>query len=143
MQRLLWLRANTLFKRSRLGSLVRFAAELETVTAPPGTRLWARGDRASWILFLARGTITCTFESSQHRVEGPGLNIGALEPLAQRERRFDADVSDTVVGLRLSVERFTDLLEDDFALAKDLLAELAGRLLRAEIPASTADEASR
>jgi CRP-like cAMP-binding protein len=129
VQRLLWLRGNSLFARSRLGSLVRFAAELETVTAPPGTRLWARGDRASWILFLARGQIRCTFDNSEHLLEGPGLYIGALEPLAERERRFDADVSEAVVGLRLGVERLTDLLEDDFALAKDLLAELAGRLL--------------
>jgi CRP-like cAMP-binding protein len=143
VERLLWLRANTLFKRSRLGSLVRFAAQLETVTAPPGTRLWARGDRASWILFLVRGTITCTFEGSQDLVHGPGLYIGALEPLAQRDRRFDADVSKAVVGLRLSVERFTDMLEDDFALAKDLLAELASRLLTAEVSATPIDSATR
>jgi CRP-like cAMP-binding protein len=136
VQRLLWLRANTVFKRSRLGSLVRFAAELETVTAAPGVRLWSRGDHASWMVFLARGKITCTFDNAPPVVEGPGLYIGALEPLAQRPRRFDADVSEAVVGLRLGVERFTDLLEEDFGLAKDLLADLAGRLLTAGAPAT-------
>jgi hypothetical protein len=35
------------------------------------------------------------------------------------------------------------MLEDDFALAKDLLAELAGRLLRVEASATSTDEPTR
>ena len=123
------LRAHPIFTHSRLESLIRFAARLEPFRADPGERLWQCGEPASWMLFLAEGDIRCRMPDGSQFTQRPGAYVGAIEPFAALPRWFDATAGTALVGLRISIERFVDVLEDDFSLARDVLREFAGGLL--------------
>lgn len=125
VDRLTLLRQQPAFRECRLASLARFAAELTTFTCAPGTRLWSRGDHATWVAFLLHGQLECTAAGAPPFNQGPGAFVGALEAFAQGVRWFNADAITRVVALRLNIERFVDLMEDDFRLARGVLGSVA------------------
>ena len=55
---------------------------------------------------------------------------GFFEALATTTRWHDAMAATRVTGLRFSAERLFDALEDDFAMAADLLSALTARVCR-------------
>lgn len=125
VDRLTVLRQQPAFRECRLDSLARFAAELTTFTSESGARMWSRGDRATWVAILLHGQLQCTTAAFPPFTQGPGAYVGAVEAFARKERWFDADAVTRVVALRLDIERFVDLLEDDFRLARGVLGSMA------------------
>lgn len=132
LSRLTLLSENRIFSRSRLDSLARMAAQLDPFRAEADTSLWTRGDAGGWAVCILRGEIRCAAEGLVLFTRGPGAIVGSLEAFAGRPRWFDATATSAIVGFRINMERFMDLLEDDFSLAQDVLAELARRLLAAQ-----------
>jgi CRP-like cAMP-binding protein len=117
------------FKKTNLNALASLCQECEEVRLEPRTCLWAAGDLAPHTLLLVRGTIACLTPARGEFRFGPNTAVGGIDALAGKQRWYSATTETTVLGLRLTTDRFLDLLENDFSLAGDFMAALAGILV--------------
>jgi CRP-like cAMP-binding protein len=121
------LRESGVFKNARVGSLAEIACEFEAFQADAGDVLWAEDDPADWFVVLIDGRVESTSNDGVTVSWTRGMVPGLLEVFAGRRRWHRATAATRVVGLRLSGERLFDALEDDFAMAADVLSALAAR----------------
>jgi CRP-like cAMP-binding protein len=128
VDRIRMLHASDVFTRTRLDSLAEVAAQFEEFRVERGAVLWRQGDAASWYMVLLDGQIENTSREGLHFTSSRGTIPGLIEALAATPRWHDAIAATPVAGLRLSVERFLDAMEDDFVMANHVLTALAGRV---------------
>ena len=122
------LQATEIFVRSRVDSLAEVASQCEEFRAEAGTVLWQEDEESNWMAVLLDGRVESTSKNGLRFAWSPGTAPGVIETLAAARRWHDATAVTSVTGLRLSAERFLDALEDDFAMAADVLWALATRV---------------
>jgi CRP-like cAMP-binding protein len=128
VERIRMLHASDVFTRTRLDSLAEVAAQFEEFRVDQGGVLWREGDAASWFMVLLDGRVESASSDGLHFTWSRGTIPGLIDALAATPRWHDAIAATPVTGLRLSVERFLDAMEDDFVMANHVLAALAGRV---------------
>lgn len=111
------------FAEAALDAVVELARGAEEVRLAPGETLWREGDPASFGMHLVAGRLRCLGRGGKLDFGlGAGDVIGHLDAFAEVPRRYDAAAETPVVGLRTDNERFFDVLEDNFGLARAFLA---------------------
>jgi hypothetical protein len=127
VDRIRLLQATDLFSHARVNSLAEIAQRFEECHVERATRLWRVGDPASWLLVLLDGRVDAVGRNV-HFSWTPGMAPGGPEAVAGMPRWCDAVAATALTGLRLRADRLFDALEDDFAMAEDLMASLASQL---------------
>lgn len=125
VDRIRLLQKGSVFAHARIDSLAELASQYEEFHAEAGTVLWREGDPGGWFMVLLDGTVDSTSKAGLSFSWAPGMVPGVLEALGAAPRWHDARAATPLMGLRLSAERLFDALEDDFAMAADLLTALA------------------
>jgi CRP-like cAMP-binding protein len=118
------------FEKANLNALASLCQQCEEVRFEPGTRLWSAGDPAPDVFLLVRGTIGCLTAGGTQFRYGPSTAVGGVDTVADKPRWYSATTETRVLGLRAASDRFVDLLENDFSLASNFLAALAGALVK-------------
>jgi CRP-like cAMP-binding protein len=129
------LQMSDVFAHARVDSLAELASQYEGFEAAAGTVLWREGDPARWLLALTGGQIQSASTADLSLTWTAGTHPGLFDALAG-VRWHDAVAVTPVTGFRLSADRLFDALEDDFAMAADVLAALAA-LVRSQRQAPT------
>ena len=127
-ERMLTLGTTGVFPSNSMDAIAELARHVAETTAEPPDRLWVQGSPANEFWLVASGEVQAIHD---HDIEviGAGAAAGMFEALAGMSRRSDAVVSDAVRALRISVEPFTDILEDHFEMGVDFMSSLARLLL--------------
>jgi CRP-like cAMP-binding protein len=130
VDRIRLLQTSGAFSHARVDSLAELAAQHEEFRAQPGTVLWQEGDPGGWFFLVLDGTIESESDAQNrlHFSWTRGMAPGLFEALGGVPRWHSAIAATPVRGLRLMAERLFDALEDDFAMAADLLSAMAGRV---------------
>jgi CRP-like cAMP-binding protein len=118
------LQRSDVFIHARVDSLAELASQYERFEAAAGTTLWREGDPGHWLLVLTGGHVASASAAGQSLAWAAGTSPGLFDALAG-VRWHDAIAITPVTGFRLSADRLFDALEDDFAMAADVLAALA------------------
>jgi CRP-like cAMP-binding protein len=130
VQRILFLRGMTVFRRSSITALAEMAREMAQVRFEPGTVLWREGDPAPGVYLIRSGWVAARGSSGVTSRPGPGFPLGALEALGERPRWYDAVAETPVVALHGQVGALVDVFEDHYDMAMDYLALTAQSTLR-------------
>lgn len=93
---------------------------LEERIAPAGTQLYARGAPATHMFWLVEGKVELREEGTAPFVFGPRSTVGALDAFQGIPHSRDAIVVEDSVLFRLEVERYLDVLEDNFEFLKGM-----------------------
>jgi CRP-like cAMP-binding protein len=128
VDRIRLLQTSGVFSHARVDSLAEIAAQYEEFLAQPGTVLWQEGDPGEWFVLVLDGRIDSAAQNGLHFSWTSGMTPGLFEALGGVPRWHSATVATPVRGLRLIAERLFDALEDDFAMAEDLLSAMAARV---------------
>ena len=130
VDRIRLLQTSGVFSHARIDSLAELAAQHEEFRAQPGTVLWQEGDPGGWFFVVLDGRIDSESEAQNglHFSWTRGMAPGLFEALGGVPRWHSATAATPVRGLRLIAERLFDALEDDFAMAADLLSAMAARV---------------
>ncbi len=135
VERLLALRGAPAFPSSSVDALSELARHVVELRYAAGEAAWRRDEPATWFLLIAGGAVSCSAgELARPFGGGPTTTLGMHETLATALRWYDAVADGPVVGLRIDLEPFLDVLEDHFEMAieftslfaKDLLELLEG-----------------
>lgn len=111
---------------NRIDVLAELARDAEEVRLPTGHVLWKEGDSSSFLVLLVAGAVLGTTQSGQRFRFGAGDSVGGLDALADEKRWFRATVTHPLVGLRIAIESFLDLIEDNPEIGTHLLRVIAG-----------------
>ena len=80
---------------------------------------------------MIAGRVDCRSEETGQTFQfGPGDVVGVLDASGAVPRWYEARVASDMVALRIEVETLFDIFEDQFDLAMDLVALMAGAILR-------------
>lgn len=129
VERIFFLRKASVFAGAGISALGQLARGLTEVRIPPGTRLWSEGEPTGWGSLIVSGTVRCTAARGHDFVAGPGINLGALDAMAEVPRWFTAVTETPVVALQANMQSLVDLFEDNFEMAMHYLAVMARWLL--------------
>ena len=130
VERLVLLRAAPPFAQASLTTLADLARTLREVRFERDALLWSEGDRAGHTLLVVEGLVRC--RSRDGRLDftfGPGSPVGTLDMLAEMPRFFEARAQTPLLALQGRVEELVDVLEDNHAMATELLAAITRQLL--------------
>src|SRR4051794_25560630 len=129
VERIVFLRKAAVFAGAGISALGQVARGLTEVRYPPGARLWSEGEATGWGAVVLSGTIRCTSSRGHDFVVGPGVNVGALDAMAEVPRWFSAVTETPVVALQANMQTLVDVFEDNFGMAMHYLAVMARWLL--------------
>jgi CRP-like cAMP-binding protein len=130
VDRLFLLRRMPMFDRTSVTALAELARTMANFRFEPGTLLWHEGEPSQGILLLSSGSVQATGSGGVSFRAGPGFPLGALEAVGQVPRWYEARALTPVVGLQVQTDVLVDLFEDNFEMATDFLAVVAGATLR-------------
>lgn len=130
VERIRRLQMSDVFAHARVDSLAELASQYEAFDAAAGTVLWREGDPARWLLVLTGGQIESRSAAGLSLTWTAGTTPGVFDALGG-VRWHDATAVAPITGFRLTADRLFDALEDDFAMAADVLTSLAA-LVRAQ-----------
>ena len=126
VEKLVLLRRGNIFRNIGLEAMVLMATSMVQERWPLGTQLWKPGDRADHLLMILDGEVECHIEGGAGSfVAGPGYPLGNIETLAGAERWYTPVLRRDLVTMRGNHEALFDVLEDDFDVAMEFLAEMA------------------
>jgi CRP-like cAMP-binding protein len=128
VDRIRLLQTSGVFSHARVDSLAEIAAQYEEFRAQPGTVLWQEGDPSGWFFLVLDGNVDSDAQNGLQFSWTSGMAPGLFEALAGVPRWHSATAATPVRGIRLIAERLFDALEDDFAMAADLLSAMAARV---------------
>lgn len=129
VERILFLRQTQPFAHSSVNALAELAQGLDEVRFEAGHVLWREGEEAARVILIVSGRVQCTSSHFPALTLGPGSSPGAVEAVAAGPRRYTAVAETPVVALSGHVEGLFDVFEDNFDMALDYLATIAGWLL--------------
>jgi CRP-like cAMP-binding protein len=130
VERLIALSTISSFRDSGLDGLAKMSRNLPERRYEAGEQLWSRGDPSGHALLLLSGRVRATQRARSTTFTcGPGYPLGNIETLAGEKRWYDAVAETPIRCLVTNPERFFDVLEDDFVMAQDFLANMAKNLI--------------
>lgn len=129
VERLLFILNGGVFQHTSLDAVVQVARSLDERQVAGGTTLWRSGSPSDITWIIVKGSVRCTLDDGTHFRAGPGYRLGNLEAMCGAPRWYEAVTESRVVALTGSIERFTDVLEDHFDMALDLLSARARNLM--------------
>jgi CRP-like cAMP-binding protein len=135
VERIRRLQTSDVFAHARVDSLAELASQYEPFQAAAGTVLWRERDPAHSLLVLTGGRVESTSIAGLSLAWTAGATPGVFDALAGM-RWHDATAVTPITGFHLTADRLFDALEDDFAMAADVLAGLAV-LVRSQRQAAT------
>lgn len=139
VERLLLLRHAGPFLDSSLDAIVDLARTMTEHRFRAGETIWRKGDPPGVIYVVASGHIRADdLPSGDSLVLNPGWAIGAIECFLNLPRWHDARAETTTSLLRLELDRFWDVVEDNPSIGRSYLsymAKLALTLLHGEFAA--------
>ena len=118
-------------------ALVSVARVLDEVRLEAGDAVIARGAIEDWFFVIVDGQVRVHVDDRTICALGPGEVVGEFAVLAPAPRSSDVTASQPTLLLRLRRGPFEELLEDQPALARAVISNLA-RLLQGTANASTA-----
>jgi CRP-like cAMP-binding protein len=131
IDRLLHLQEAGMFRQSNVDALVEMARSSVTLNPEPGAVLWRAGDPSGSTIILIEGVIRCAVQGGERWFRaGPGYPLGNIESTCGEPRWYDAVTEMPVLALQIDADVLTDILEDHFGMALEVLAALAGNLIR-------------
>lgn len=144
VEKLVLLRRGNIFKNIGLEALVLMATSMVQERWPVGSKLWEPGERADHLFVILDGEVECRIDGSPATfTAGPGYPLGNIETLAQSKRWYLPVIRRDLVTLRGNHEALFDVLEDDFDVAMEFMAEMArGTMASIERMADRGAEAS-
>jgi len=130
VQRLLYLRTLGSFERTNLESLAILSRRAEELRLRPGETIWSLGDVSNSMVMTLSGTAIQEVPEPPKRWRvGPNSVLGALEAWAAMSRWTDLSAGSDLVALRVGIDDFWDLLEDDFETGSRLIGFMAADLV--------------
>jgi CRP-like cAMP-binding protein len=130
VDRIFFLRRQTVFRRSSITALADLARATAQVRFEPGVTLWREGEASAGIFLVGSGTLRARSVAGLDFRPGPGYALGALEALAERPRFYDLVTETPVEALQGHMGALVDVFEDNFEMAMDYLAVVARTTLR-------------
>lgn len=129
VERIIELRTNPMFANRNLDAVVDIARSGEYFTAPPGTELWAIGDKPSFYVAMTYGRLACTTEEGTTARVAGNYTLGVMDGLSRTPRTYRAVTETEVQAYRVSVNSMLIVFETHHDLAMDLLANISRQLL--------------
>lgn len=130
VERIFFLRQITPFANASINALAELSRGLTEVHFDAGIPLWAEGDPAHYVLMIADGRVACASQTHGLSFEaGPPYAVAAMEAVAEVPHWFSATTLTPVRALHGTIEGMLDVFEDNFELAMDYAALLAGGML--------------
>ncbi len=130
VERIHFLRQMTPFARGSINALAELSRGLTEVHFDAGVSLWAEADPAPYVLLVVDGRVGCASQAHKLSFEvGHPHAIGAMEAVAEVRHWFSATTLTPVRALHGTIEGLLDVFEDNFELAMDYTALLAGGML--------------
>jgi hypothetical protein len=130
VERIHFLRQIAPFARGSINALAELSRGLTEVHFDAGISLWAEGDPAHYVLLIADGRVGCASQAHKLSFEAaPPHAVAAMEAVAEVRHWFSATTLTPVRALHGTIETMLDVFEDNFELAMDYTALLAGGLL--------------
>jgi len=130
VERIFFLRQIAPFARGSINALAELSRGLTEVHFDAGVPLWAEGDPAHYVLLIADGRVACSSQAYGPRFEAGRLHaVAAMEAVAEVRHWFSATTLTPVRALHGTIEGMLDVFEDNFELAMDYAALLAGGML--------------
>lgn len=117
------------FPASQMDAISELARQVGEVRLEHEETLWSPGETGDYFLLVVSGAVRCETGSGWHCHGGPGTTVGEFEALAGLDRRFRAIAHEPTVALRIDVDAFLDVLEDQFTMAMAFLRVMAEGLL--------------
>jgi CRP-like cAMP-binding protein len=130
VDRIFFLRRQTVFRRSSITALADLARAMAQVRFEPGVTLWREGEAAPGIFLVGSGFLRATSSAGVSFRPGPGFPLGALEAVAERPRWYEVVTETPVMALQGNMGALVDVFEDNFEMAMDYLAVIAQSTLR-------------
>jgi CRP/FNR family transcriptional regulator, cyclic AMP receptor protein len=131
-ERLQWLREVPLFRGCAEASLRRLAERTTEVEFRTGTPIVQQGQVGNGLLILVVGSALVQTGDQELARLGPGEVIGELSVIDQEPRMASVTALEPSICLALASWDLLEVLDSDPQLARNLLAELAGRLRAAD-----------
>ncbi len=111
-------------------ALVDVARNATPFHVPKGELIWRRGDAPNDVFLIVSGTVSAVYPGGLPLHLGTKILVGILEALARIPPRYDLFAEEELMGLRTSLARFLEALEDHFQMATNVLGALAAETLR-------------
>jgi CRP-like cAMP-binding protein len=112
-----------------LGATVRaMARRMEDVRLDPGEALYHRGDPSRHFFFVLSGEMRLKGAGADVAAFGPRKLVGTVDAMLRRPHACDAVAELPSRLLRLRVEDWEELLDDDFELARRTLSRIASEV---------------
>ncbi len=138
VQRMLLIQRAQGLKRTAATTLADVARNAPEFRTSKGEFLWRRGDQSYHHYLIISGTVSALFADRSPIRLGPAIATGGLDVLAGIPRRHDLVANEELWGLKWSLSRDLEALEDHFQMATDVLANLAREILKVLCPSCSA-----
>lgn len=122
------LRKVALFSSCSQRDLQRIAKAGDEILIPAGKTLMEQGDMGREAYVILEGTAVVRRNSRKITDLGPGESVGELSLLDLGPRTATVEAGTDLRVMVLTARAFTGLLDDSPALARKLLASMAGRV---------------
>ena len=129
VERIFFLRKIGAFSNANVNALAVVANQVVERRFGPGELLWRAGDPSVHSLMIVSGTVACASAGRTKRFRyGPGTIVGGVEGLAGQPHWYDVVTETPVLALEAHSDKLLDLFEENYAMAMDFMAALAGYL---------------
>jgi CRP-like cAMP-binding protein len=130
VERIFYLRQMVVFENASISALAELSRAMTQVAFRPGTVLWEEGEPSGGIYVLLSGRVRATSPRGLDFRLGAGFPLGALDSVGELPRWYRAEAETPLVALQGNVQVMLDVFEDNFEMARDYLAVLAGAMIR-------------
>jgi CRP-like cAMP-binding protein len=128
VERIVFVRGLRAFASANINALAVMTERMVEERHEAGVQLWSEGDPSNHIQMLVAGTLRCRTKSGKTFDYGRGAVVGGTEGIARMPRWYSLETASPVVLLRGRQEVLMDLLEENFPMAMDFVAFMAGFL---------------
>ncbi len=130
VERILALHRVPILSSESIDAVAELSGHLTEIRVEPGERLWHEGESPDHFWIVVSGTACSNGDGTSSTFEsGPGDCLGLEEVLADEPRWNDTWAVGPLLTLRFARERFIDVLEDHFPMARHVIVTMARRLL--------------
>lgn len=152
VERMLLVRRLGFFGRGSVNALAELSQHLVASTVPAGEPIFRRGEPAFGPIFVVRGEASAQLSPDHRVVFVPGSVLGGPEAMAESTYGYDVIAERECALLKLDLESFFDVVEDNTEIASGFLSgaarvvfelDVAQMVARAEAAAAGSDAPDR